>query len=164
MDNPWQLCRTIGPLLSQRFPLASAKAQPRVGFQSAVSLEPLTDFDALTFGWKLLLSTLCSDPIGGTPDPYSCFLRTTLRISCPLLSLLKQISFVDAPLWNWKWAHLLFFLTSGYCKSRLGWTNINPRESDTIGSGGEGCPGPSKNWVWQDSCICNTCHTKNTSL
>ena len=29
MDIPWQLCRTIGPLLSQRFPLASAKAQPR---------------------------------------------------------------------------------------------------------------------------------------
>ncbi len=25
IDNPWQLCRTIGPLLSQRFPLASAK-------------------------------------------------------------------------------------------------------------------------------------------
>ncbi len=32
MDIPWQLCRTIGPLLSQRFPLASAKAQPREGF------------------------------------------------------------------------------------------------------------------------------------
>ncbi len=32
MDNSWQLCRTIGPLLSQRFPLASAKAQPRGGF------------------------------------------------------------------------------------------------------------------------------------
>ncbi len=29
MDNPWQLCQTIGPLVSQRFPLASAKAQPR---------------------------------------------------------------------------------------------------------------------------------------
>ncbi len=29
---PWQICRTIGPLLSQRFPLASAKAQPRGGF------------------------------------------------------------------------------------------------------------------------------------
>ncbi len=29
MDIPWQLCRTIGPLLSKRFPLASAKAQPR---------------------------------------------------------------------------------------------------------------------------------------
>ncbi len=29
---PWQLCRTIGPLLSQRFPLACAKAQPRGGF------------------------------------------------------------------------------------------------------------------------------------
>ncbi len=28
----WQLCRTIGPLLSQRFLLASAKAQPRGGF------------------------------------------------------------------------------------------------------------------------------------
>ncbi len=28
---PWQLCGTIGPLLSQRFPLASAKAQPRGG-------------------------------------------------------------------------------------------------------------------------------------
>ena len=27
MDNPWQLCRTIG----QRFPLASAKAQPGGG-------------------------------------------------------------------------------------------------------------------------------------
>ncbi len=26
------LCRTIGPLLSQRFPLASAKAQPKGGF------------------------------------------------------------------------------------------------------------------------------------
>ncbi len=32
MDIPWQLCRTIGPLLSKRFPLASAKAQPRGGF------------------------------------------------------------------------------------------------------------------------------------
>ena len=31
MDIPWQLCRTIGPLLGQRFPLASAKAQPRGG-------------------------------------------------------------------------------------------------------------------------------------
>ncbi len=31
MDIPWQLCQTIGPLLSQRFPLASAKAQPRGG-------------------------------------------------------------------------------------------------------------------------------------
>ncbi len=29
---PWQLCQTIGPLLSQRFPLASAKAQPRGDF------------------------------------------------------------------------------------------------------------------------------------
>ncbi len=29
MDNTWQLCRTIGPLLIQKFPLASAKAQPR---------------------------------------------------------------------------------------------------------------------------------------
>ncbi len=29
MVIPWQLCRTIGPLLSQRLPLASAKAQPR---------------------------------------------------------------------------------------------------------------------------------------
>ena len=28
----WQLCRTIGPVLSQRFPLASAKAQPRGDF------------------------------------------------------------------------------------------------------------------------------------
>ncbi len=35
MDNVWQLCRTIGPLLSQRFPLASAKAQPRGGFITA---------------------------------------------------------------------------------------------------------------------------------
>ena len=33
MDIPWQLCRTIGPLLSQRFPLAGAKAQPRGDFQ-----------------------------------------------------------------------------------------------------------------------------------
>ncbi len=32
MDIPWQLCRTIGPLLSQKFSLASAKAQPRGGF------------------------------------------------------------------------------------------------------------------------------------
>ncbi len=31
MDIPWQFCRTIGPLLSQRFPLAIAKAQPRGG-------------------------------------------------------------------------------------------------------------------------------------
>ncbi len=30
--SAWQLCRTIGPLLSQRFPLASAKAQPRGDF------------------------------------------------------------------------------------------------------------------------------------
>ncbi len=37
MDNPWQLCRIIGPLLSQRFPLASAKAQPRGGFYSFTS-------------------------------------------------------------------------------------------------------------------------------
>ncbi len=33
MVIPWQFCRTIGPLLSQRFPLASAKAQPRGGFK-----------------------------------------------------------------------------------------------------------------------------------
>ncbi len=32
MNDAWQLCRTIGPLLSQRFLLASAKAQPREGF------------------------------------------------------------------------------------------------------------------------------------
>ncbi len=31
IDIPWQLCQTIGPLLSHRFPLASAKAQSRVG-------------------------------------------------------------------------------------------------------------------------------------
>ena len=29
MNDPWQLCRIIGPLFSQRFLLASAKAQPR---------------------------------------------------------------------------------------------------------------------------------------
>ncbi len=38
MDNPWQLCRTIGPLLSQRFPLASAKAQPRGDFQISLNI------------------------------------------------------------------------------------------------------------------------------
>ncbi len=45
MDNPWQLpLITIGPLLSQRFPLASAQAQPRRGlytqnqFSDALSL------------------------------------------------------------------------------------------------------------------------------
>ncbi len=46
MVIPWQLCRTIGPLLSQRFPLASAKAQPMGGiltsdgtpFQDGVAL------------------------------------------------------------------------------------------------------------------------------
>ncbi len=32
MVIPWQFCRTIGPLLSQRFLLASAKAQLRGGF------------------------------------------------------------------------------------------------------------------------------------
>ena len=32
IDNPWQLCQTIGPMLSQRFPWASAKAQPRGDF------------------------------------------------------------------------------------------------------------------------------------
>ncbi len=32
MDIPWQLCRTIGRLLSQRFLLASAKAQPKWDF------------------------------------------------------------------------------------------------------------------------------------
>ena len=31
MDIPRQLCRAIGPMLSQRFLLASAKAQPRGG-------------------------------------------------------------------------------------------------------------------------------------
>ncbi len=31
--HAWQLCRTICPLLSQRFPLASAKAQPRGDFE-----------------------------------------------------------------------------------------------------------------------------------
>ena len=31
MDIPWHLCRTIGPPLSQRLPLAIAKAQPRGG-------------------------------------------------------------------------------------------------------------------------------------
>ncbi len=29
MDDPWQLFRTLGPLLSHRFLLASAKAQSR---------------------------------------------------------------------------------------------------------------------------------------
>ena len=34
MDIPWQLCQTICPLLSQRFLLTSAKAQPSgVGFK-----------------------------------------------------------------------------------------------------------------------------------
>ena len=33
MDIPWQLCRTIGPLLSHRFRLASAKAQPGGDFK-----------------------------------------------------------------------------------------------------------------------------------
>ncbi len=32
MALPWQFCRTIGLLLSQRFPLSSAKAQPKGGF------------------------------------------------------------------------------------------------------------------------------------
>ncbi len=32
MVKPWNLCRTLGPLLSHRFLLASAKAQPRGGF------------------------------------------------------------------------------------------------------------------------------------
>ncbi len=32
MVKHWQLCRTIGPLLSQRFPLASAKTQSKGGF------------------------------------------------------------------------------------------------------------------------------------
>ncbi len=32
MDIPWQLCQTIGPLLSQGSPLASAEAQPREDF------------------------------------------------------------------------------------------------------------------------------------
>ncbi len=40
MVNPWQLCRTIGPLLSQRSPLASAQAQPRGG-GFRISLFPL---------------------------------------------------------------------------------------------------------------------------
>ena len=31
MVNPCQMCRTIGPLLSQKFLLESAKAQPRGG-------------------------------------------------------------------------------------------------------------------------------------
>ncbi len=39
MDIPWQLCRTIGPLLSQRFPFASAKAQPSGGFQCSAMSE-----------------------------------------------------------------------------------------------------------------------------
>ena len=34
MDIPWQLWWTIGPLLSQRFPLASAKAKPMGGFHN----------------------------------------------------------------------------------------------------------------------------------
>ncbi len=33
-DVPWQLCRTIGLLLSQRFPVASAKAQPSGGIST----------------------------------------------------------------------------------------------------------------------------------
>ncbi len=40
MDNPWQLCRTIGPLLSQSFPLASAKAQPRGDLYPGTSIKP----------------------------------------------------------------------------------------------------------------------------
>ncbi len=46
MDIPWQLCRTIGPLLSQRFLLASAKAQPRVGILS--NLYYMTYFNNLS--------------------------------------------------------------------------------------------------------------------
>ncbi len=42
VDIPWQLCRTIGPLLSQRFPLASAKAQPSGG-GGFVSISLATD-------------------------------------------------------------------------------------------------------------------------
>ncbi len=48
MDKPWQLCRTIGPLLSQRFPLASAKALPRGDFQFQVCHQrPLLNVSAL---------------------------------------------------------------------------------------------------------------------
>ncbi len=41
---PWQLCRTIGPLLSYRLPLASAKAQPRGEFHE-VTASPLAGSD-----------------------------------------------------------------------------------------------------------------------
>ncbi len=41
MVKPWQYCRIIGPLLSQRFLLASAKAQPRGGFiKTGSPIEP----------------------------------------------------------------------------------------------------------------------------
>ncbi len=40
MVIPWQWCRTIGPLLSQRFLLASAEAQPRGGFFSPPFNDP----------------------------------------------------------------------------------------------------------------------------
>ncbi len=48
MDIPWQLCRTIGPLLSQRFPLANAKAQPRGDFLVGIFLHILPIFDRNT--------------------------------------------------------------------------------------------------------------------
>ncbi len=53
MDIPWQVCRTIGPLLSQRFPLASAKAQPRGGFLSFLV------FYFLIPTWGSIIFTAC---------------------------------------------------------------------------------------------------------
>ena len=57
MDIPWQLCRTIGPLLLKRFPLASAKGQPMGGF---AHVGPLTPFSGQAVPW-----TNCCISFGG---------------------------------------------------------------------------------------------------
>ncbi len=65
MVKPWQLCRTIGPLLSQRFLLASAKAQPRGGFQDQCKFykeAPCCSYwgcDVYLFVYPLLCQTSC---------------------------------------------------------------------------------------------------------
>ncbi len=61
MVQPWQWCRTIGPLLSQRFLLASAKAQPRGGFVSASTFQTFCVLGMLIFSTMIFHAQLTVD-------------------------------------------------------------------------------------------------------
>ncbi len=72
MVIPWRLKRTIGPLLSQRVPLASAKAQPR-GDLLATN-ESYTFVSGMFFQWIMSSSIwsmgLCIHAIRNFPKFY----------------------------------------------------------------------------------------------